>query len=136
MQQSLRDAGVPPARFFRPTAGFRNPLLDPVLARMGLQLAMWERRSFDTRDGNPARVLARLVRGLSAGDILLLHDGNSAATIDGRPVVLEVLPQLLRRLQQAGLQPVPLREALAPQTSVPPDPDAQTLLARLAHQDP
>lgn len=136
MQQSLRDAGVPPARFFRPTAGFRNPLLDPVLARMGLQLAMWERRSFDTRDGNPARVLARLVRGLSAGDILLLHDGNSAATTDGRPVVLEVLPQLLRRLQQAGLQPVPLREALAPQTSVPPDPDAQTLLARLAHQDP
>lgn len=136
MQQALQEAGVAPARFFRPTAGFRNPLLDPVLARMGLRLAMWSRRSFDTRDGNASRVLARLTRGLTAGDILLLHDGNSARTPAGRPVVLEVLPQLLQQLEAAGLQPVHLRQAFAAQPLALPMSPAQPLHAHLSPQDP
>jgi len=56
-------------------------------------------------------VLARLTRRLSAGDILLLHDGNAAHSPGGKPVVLEVLPALLRRFEQAGLRAVTLTEA-------------------------
>jgi peptidoglycan/xylan/chitin deacetylase (PgdA/CDA1 family) len=33
-----------PPRFFRPPAGLRNPLLDPVLHAMGLRLVSWSRR--------------------------------------------------------------------------------------------
>jgi peptidoglycan-N-acetylglucosamine deacetylase len=68
----------------------------------------WTRRGFDTISNNPVKVLARLERDLCAGDILLLHDGNSAITKEGKPVVLEVLPKLLAALHSAGLQAVAL----------------------------
>lgn len=100
---------------FRAPAGLRNPFLAPVLQRLGLSLVSWTRRGFDTRERNPAKVLERLVRGLAAGDILLLHDGNAARTVAGRPVVLEVLPPLLERLQADRLRAVTLPEALKDQ---------------------
>jgi hypothetical protein len=60
----------------------------------------------------PRTVLVRLTRGLSAGDILLLHDGHAARTAGGAPVILEVLPPLLAVLRRAALTPVTLRAAL------------------------
>lgn len=98
---------------FRAPAGFRNPFLAPVLHRHGLQLVSWTRRGFDTRERDAAKVLARLARGLAAGDILLLHDGNAARTADGAPVVLAVLPALLAQIEAQGLRSVTLPEALA-----------------------
>lgn len=98
---------------FRAPAGFRNMFLAPVLQRMGLTLVSWTRRGFDTRESDVRRVLERLTRELAAGDILLLHDGNSARSASGQPVVLEVLPRLLARLQAQGLRSVTLPQALA-----------------------
>ena len=97
---------------FRAPAGLRNPFLAPVLDRLDLSLVSWTRRGFDTRERDPAVVLARLVRRLSAGDILLLHDGNCARTAEGRPVVLEVLPPLLARLKADRLRAVTLPQGL------------------------
>jgi len=99
---------------FRAPAGLRNPFLAPVLHRLGLSLVSWTRRGFDTREGDAATVLARLVRGLAAGDILLLHDGHAARTAAGRPVLLDVLPPLLARIRAEGLHAVTLPQALAP----------------------
>ena len=100
---------------FRAPAGLRNPFLDPVLHRLGLQLVSWTRRGFDTRDRDPQRVLGRLVRGLAAGDILLLHDGHAArSAASGRAVVLDVLPTLLERCCAQGLKSVSLEGALPP----------------------
>jgi len=104
-------AGEAP-RFFRAPAGLRNPFLDFALARLGLRLASWTRRGFDTRNGDAGDVLARLTRGLAPGDILLLHDGHARRTPRGAPVVLEVLPRLLDAVARAGLRPVTLRAAL------------------------
>lgn len=100
-------------RFFRAPAGLRSPLLDPVLSRLGLRLATWTRRGFDTRSRDPSRVSGRLLRGLGAGDILLLHDGNAARCPDGEPLVLRVLPGLLQAVAHSGLTPVTLG-SLAP----------------------
>ena len=104
-------AGEAPA-FFRAPAGLRNPFLAPVLHRLGLTLASWTRRGYDTRERDPRRVLARLARGLAAGDIVLLHDGNAARDAQGRPVILSVLPPLLERMRRQGLRPVTLPQAL------------------------
>jgi peptidoglycan/xylan/chitin deacetylase (PgdA/CDA1 family) len=100
-------------RFFRAPAGLRNIFLDPVLQQLGLQLVSWTRRGFDTVNSDARAVLARLTSRLSAGDILLLHDGHSARTPAGTPVVLEVLPALLSAIERQGLHTVTLREALA-----------------------
>lgn len=99
---------------FRAPAGLRNPFLDPVLHRLGLTLVSWTRRGFDTREPDADRVLGRLTRGLRAGDVLLLHDGNAARAADGQPVVLDVLPRLLQRFDAASLHAVTLPEALRP----------------------
>lgn len=101
-------------RFFRAPAGLRNPLLDPVLHGLGLRLVSWTRRGFDTRDGDPALVAAKLLDGLRPGDILLLHDGRYARTASGVPVVLEALPRVLDALAAQGLRAVTLPEALEP----------------------
>lgn len=112
-QQIITGAcGVTP-RFFRAPAGLRSPLLDPVLQRMGLQLASWTRRGFDTVERDANTVLTRLVSQLRAGDILLLHDGHAARNDQGTAVVLEVLPALLAAIEQRGLRTVTLCEALA-----------------------
>lgn len=99
--------------FFRAPAGLRNPFLDPVLARLALQLASWSARGFDTRSGDVERVKNRLLRGLHAGAILLLHDGNAERAPDGIPVILEVLPAVLAAARAADLRFVTLRLALS-----------------------
>jgi peptidoglycan/xylan/chitin deacetylase (PgdA/CDA1 family) len=113
-QQTLGEICGEAPRFFRAPAGLRNPFLEPVLARLDLQLAAWTRRGFDTRVGDARAVGDRLLAGLGGGDILLLHDGNAARGAQGRPVILEVLPRLLAACAEAGLQPVTLRSAIPP----------------------
>jgi len=110
-QESIAATVGRAPRFFRPTAGLRNPLLEPILARLDLRLVSWTRRPFDTRCGDPGVVVDRLTRGLAAGDILLMHDGNAAQTRDSKPVILEALPRLLDALQIAGLRSVTLAHA-------------------------
>lgn len=97
--------------FFRAPAGLRNLFLEPVLQRQDLRLVAWTRRGFDTRESDPKLVLERLVTGLAARDILLVHDGGSALTSTGEPVVLTVLPRLIETVHAAGLRFVTLREA-------------------------
>jgi peptidoglycan/xylan/chitin deacetylase (PgdA/CDA1 family) len=113
-QQVLADLSGRLPHAFRAPAGLRNPLLDPVLHRLGLHLVSWTRRGFDTRESDPQRVLQRLARGLAGGDILLLHDGHAARGAFGRAVILDVLPALLQRCRDAGLTPVTLNDALPP----------------------
>ena len=99
--------------FFRAPAGLRNPFLDPVLAQLGLQLASWSARGFDTRVGDGERVKKKLLHDLRSGAILLLHDGNAARTLDGIPVILEVIPTVLASAAAANLRFVTLRHALS-----------------------
>ena len=117
-QEAIGAATGEVALFFRAPAGLRNPFLEPALTRANLQLVSWTRRGFDTVNGSAARVLDSLTRHLQGGDILMLHDGHAARTPDGSPVILEVLPQLLRALAAARLAPITLRAALA-RASVP-----------------
>lgn len=111
-QATLSDITGQAPMFFRPTAGLRNPFLDPVLAQLGLRLAAWTRRPYDTRDGRPQQVLQRLTCDLGPGDILLMHDGHAALTPEGQPVILATLPILLLTLREQSLQPVTLQQSL------------------------
>ena len=117
-QEAIGAATGQVARFFRAPAGLRNPFLEPALTRANLQLVSWTRRGFDTVYGSAGRVLGSLTRDLQGGDILLLHDGHAARSPSGAPVILEVLPQLLRALATAQLAPITLSAALA-RTSPP-----------------
>ncbi len=111
-QATLADITGQAPMFFRATAGLRNPLLDPVLRALDLQLASWTRRAFDTVHGAAPRMVQRLTRGLGPGEILLLHDGHAARDAYGQAVILAALPALLLHVKSAELQPVTLQGAL------------------------
>ena len=115
-QQSLHDTGAAP-RWFRPPMGLRSPLLDPVLARVGLHHASWTWRSADAVLPDAEAILRRL-RRVGAGDVVLLHDGTWRADAIGQPPLLRVLPRLLERLRRDGLRAVPLPppEEIIPET--------------------
>lgn len=98
--------------FFRAPAGLRNPFLEPVLKKLNLTLASWTVRGFDTQNGNAEQIKSKLISHLKAGTILLLHDGNAAKTHDGIPVILEVLPDLIKAAQSKQLRFITLRQAL------------------------
>lgn len=118
MQQEVDSAqtaihqttGIAPA-FFRAPMGFRNPFLAPVVARTGVLYASWTRRGYDTFAKTAEPVLRRLQHGLAAGDILLLHDGRSIQAHRESPVILEVLPRLLKHLRALNLKSVALTAA-------------------------
>ncbi len=99
--------------FFRAPAGLRNPFLDPALFKLDLRLASWSIRAYDTRIGDAEEVSRKLLGGLKKGAILLMHDGNSARTQDGNPVILEVLPIILSEAKNSGLNFVTLRDTLS-----------------------
>lgn len=108
--------------FFRAPAGLRNPFLEPVLCQLGLQLASWTRRCFDTRSHDAATVARRLLHNLAAQDILLVHDGHAARDAHGQPVLLAALPMVLQAAAQAQLRCITLRTALASEASQPGEP--------------
>ncbi|MFI5006205.1 MAG: polysaccharide deacetylase family protein [Solirubrobacterales bacterium] len=103
-QEAIERVGGGRPSFFRAPAGIQSPWLAPSLATAGLRLVSWTRRGYDTVSRDGARVAARLERGLTAGDILLMHDGSSARDVSGRPVVLEALPRVLEAMGRRGLR--------------------------------
>jgi peptidoglycan-N-acetylglucosamine deacetylase len=111
-QRLLSEISGQTPRFFRATAGLRNPELEPVLTHCGLRLCSWSKRGFDTRVSDADTVFDSLTRDLKSGDILLLHDGSAARTAAGKPVILDVLPRLLDNLELTNLHSVTLRSAI------------------------
>ncbi len=112
-QETLNSiTGICP-QFFRAPAGLRNPFLDPVLSRLGLKLASWSVRAFDTKISDAEKVKQKLIAGLRPGAIILLHDGNAARTTFDVPIIVAVLPALLEAAREKGLHFVTLAETLA-----------------------
>ncbi len=70
-------AGVRP-RWFRAPAGIKHLGLATALAARGLDCVGWTVRSGDCVTGDPRRVAARVLRALSPGTIVLVHEGPSA----------------------------------------------------------
>ncbi len=98
--------GTLPGRF-RPPIGLSNPNIFRAAQKLGLQVVGWSVRSLDTRITDPERVVARILRGLKPGGIILLHDGNI-------PVVrlIPTVQLLLDSLRARGYEVVRLDQLL------------------------
>jgi len=106
-QAVLEELGVA-STLARTPLGLRSPLTDPVLHQLGLRHIGWSRRGYDTRCGDAALVLDRIMRDLREGDIILLHDAGAEPDDRGKPVCLAVLAALLPMLAARGLTSVRL----------------------------
>lgn len=94
----LAASGVRP-QWFRAPAGIKNLGLGPALAARGLQCVGWSVRSYDTRSRDPAEVRDRIMRGVSPGAIVLLHEGPGVQP----PVRVHALALVLDALATRGL---------------------------------
>jgi peptidoglycan/xylan/chitin deacetylase (PgdA/CDA1 family) len=92
---------------FRPPIGLSNPITFRAARNLGLKVVGWSVRSLDTRITDPERIVARVLRRLQPGGIILLHDGNI-------PVerLIPTVKLLLDSLHARGYEVVRLEELL------------------------
>lgn len=98
--QILKDAGTGDIRFFRPPFGVTNPNVARGLRATGMEVAGWSIRSFDTRNEAAAKVVARILKRMKAGDVILLHETSAN--------IVEILELLLPAIRKTGLSCVTL----------------------------
>jgi peptidoglycan/xylan/chitin deacetylase (PgdA/CDA1 family) len=78
-QATIQTAtGVKP-RFYRPPMGLSNPRTFAAARALGLSVVGWSARGLDTLSAEPERIVARILRRLQPGAIILLHDGSIPA---------------------------------------------------------
>jgi peptidoglycan-N-acetylglucosamine deacetylase len=75
-QAAIEQAAGAAPRLFRPPMGLSNPRIFRAAHDLGLTVIGWTARGLDTRLTEPDRIVARIVRRLKPGAIVLLHDGN------------------------------------------------------------
>lgn len=91
-QDAIREAtGVTP-RLFRAPCGHRNLFTHPVAEALGLDVMGWNRRGYDAVEKDANKALARILKELSPGDIVLLHEAT--------PIAEEMLAGVLERLAE------------------------------------
>ena len=95
-------AGIAP-QWFRPPMGLSNPRAFRVAQALGLKVIGWSARGFDTVSTDSQKIVARIIRRLEPGAIILLHDGNISAD----RLVLTV-KLLLANLRKRGYEVVRL----------------------------
>lgn len=91
-------------QFFRPPYGVTNPSIRRALAITKHKTIGWNIRSMDGISKNTSAIFNRIVKQLSPGSVVLLHDT--------RPQTNAVLEQLLLRVAEKNYKVVPVTELL------------------------
>jgi peptidoglycan/xylan/chitin deacetylase (PgdA/CDA1 family) len=106
-QDAVKDATDNTPTLFRPPMGLSNPNTFRAARAVGLKVIGWSVRSLDTMTPDSERVVQRVLRRVSPGDIILLHDGD----IPAERLVMTV-KLLLNNLKQSGYEVVRLDKLL------------------------
>ena len=96
--------GRPPCRAFRPHAGARSTQMIEGLRRIDYQLIGWSflMWDFDLFRPRSVRIVPRLVRHASPGDIVVIHDGHHKNPRADRRYAVEVTRALIPELRKKG----------------------------------
>lgn len=96
-QQALADITGQAPRLYRSVVGMTNPFVAAALREHGLTRVAWSARGFDGVRCEPDTTVARIVRSLDPGAIVLLHEGAA----HGHNVT--ILRGVLEAMQARGL---------------------------------
>jgi peptidoglycan/xylan/chitin deacetylase (PgdA/CDA1 family) len=97
-------SGQPPCPAFRPHAGWRSSQMLEGLERIDYQLVGWGFNlwDFDMFRARSVRIVPRLVRNASAGDIMVIHDGHHEDPRADRRYAIDVTDRLIPELKSKG----------------------------------
>jgi peptidoglycan/xylan/chitin deacetylase (PgdA/CDA1 family)/SAM-dependent methyltransferase len=101
----LAGFGIVPLAF-RPPVGITNPLLWRVLLEQGLYCVNYSCRAVDIGNRRIGRLSEKVLKAVSPGDIIALHDVAPRGA--GTERLLAEFDALLRGLKEKGLEVVPL----------------------------
>jgi len=104
-QSCLAGFGVVPLAF-RPPAGITNPLLRRVLLEQGMYCVNYSCRAVDIGNRRIGRLSEKVLKAVSPGDIVALHD--VAPRHAGTERLMAEFDALLRGLKEGGPEVVPL----------------------------
>jgi len=98
--------GRPPCRAFRPHAGARGEQMFEGLRRIDYQMVGWGFMLWDFDFFRPrsARIVPRLVRHASPGDIVVIHDGHHVDPRANRQAAIDITRALIPALRAEGFQ--------------------------------
>lgn len=127
-QDVLRVFGIRPL-VFRPPVGITNPLLYGTILEAGMTCVCFRRRPADFGNRRLTGLSTRLTRRLTAGDILLLHEGLPPRAEGGTGPWLAEIEGVLDALAGKGLRAAllsevirqPVLESAAPAAGEAPD---------------
>jgi len=104
-QSLLAGFGIVPLAF-RPPVGITNPLLRRVLLEQGMYCVNYSCRALDIGNRRIGRLSVNVLKTVSPGDIIALHD--IAPLHAGTERLMAEFDALLRGLKEKGLEVVPL----------------------------
>jgi peptidoglycan/xylan/chitin deacetylase (PgdA/CDA1 family) len=64
----------------------------------------WQVRGLDAVDENAERIVRRIVKGVTAGGIVAMHDGRGLGGTRSREPTLEALPRVIDGIRASGLE--------------------------------
>ncbi len=100
----LEDITGKKPRFFRPPGGNYSPEVAKIAGQLGYTTVLWTNNPGDYAGTGKRSVEAKLMRRLSRGGIVLLHDGV--------PDTLVLLPKILSALKREGYSFVTIEDYL------------------------
>ncbi len=98
-------AGTRPCRAFRPHAGWRNSEMYAGLTRIDYTLVGWGWMLWDWnwfRRRTADSIVNRLAARVSAGDIVVMHDGDESAPVRDQRQTVEATARLIPALRARG----------------------------------
>jgi len=87
----------PPLRWFRAPVGIKHFLLPRALSSRGLHCVGWSIRSGDAFGRRPEAVVARVIRQLHPGAIVLVHEGRTVPSSIRVTAIAQLLDALAAR---------------------------------------
>jgi len=98
------DAAGERVLLFRPPLGAHDERVHSYLRSIGMLNILWSLESGDSQGRNAMKIFRTVRHGLSAGDIILLHEN--------RGTTQKALPQILDLIERRGLRTVTVSELL------------------------
>ena len=103
--------GVRP-RWSRPPCGVRTPAYFRASRDLGLRTVQWTVAGFDWKPRSAQQIVGDIVRRLSAGSIVLLHDGDSKDPRRHRRETVAAVPKIIAAAHERELAIHPLARLL------------------------
>ena len=111
-QQTILDATGVETKIFRPPFGGRRPATLRTVRAFGLQTVMWNVTCYDWKAKSAEEIVARAVRQIRGGDVILLHDGSHVRMGANRSRSVEASDRILSRYRGEGFGFVTIPELM------------------------